>query len=335
MIKKRTHILVLRLSALGDVAMTLPVVYSAAAAYPDVRFTVVTRPFFARLFINRPENVDVYPVDPKSYSGVTGVARLAGELGHLWPTAVADLHNVLRTWLIDSCFRMKGVKVAMVDKGRAGRRAALRSGSVQESFINRYVEVFSRLGLYFDLTFKSLIPADMPAPVDVGQPAVGIAPFARYFTKTYPPELMRRVVESLCAHGINVYLFGGRGREAEELKVWADAIDGCHSVAGEFAIEDELVLMSKMQVMVSMDSANQHLASLVGTRVVTIWGATIPECGFTPYGQDAAYSIIEHVECQPCSVAGTAQCPKSDFRCMRGVSPEKVVARIMAVTELK
>lgn len=331
MTRRGDHILVLRLSALGDVAMTLPVVYSAAAAYPDVRFTVVTRPFFSRLFINRPENVGVYAVDPKNYAGVTGVTRLSRELARLHVTAVADLHNVLRTWMVDSYFRMRGVRVVMVDKGRTERRSALRSGRMQENFISRYVNVFSRLGLHFDLTFRSILPADAVAPIEVKQPAIGIAPFARYYTKTYPPEMMRHVVELLCAAGVNVYLFGGRGKEAAIMKEWAGEINGCSSVAGEFPIEEELVLMSKMQVMVSMDSANQHLASLTNTRVVTLWGATTPECGFSPYGQDSADSLVNHVDCQPCSVAGSVKCPKKHFNCMRGLAAEAVADKILTI----
>ncbi len=331
MTSKNTHILVLRFSALGDVAMTLPVVYSAAVAYPDVRFTVVTRPFFARMFMNPPKNVSVYSVDPKKYTGVSGVTRLARELGRLRPTAVADLHNVLRTWVIDSYFRMRGVRVAMVDKGRAGRRSALRSGAMQESFIRRYVNVFASLGLKFDLTFCSLFAtAAVSTPIAVEESAVGVAPFARYFTKTYPAEMMRKVVELLCASGRKVYLFGGRGKDADELRRWADEIEGCRSVAGEFPIEEELAMMSKMSVMVSMDSANQHLASLVGTRVVTLWGATVPECGFTPYGQSGSDSVVERIECQPCSVAGTKRCPQGHFNCMRLMSPETVVKKILS-----
>lgn len=175
----------------------------------------------------------------------------------------------------------------MVNKKRAGRRTALRSRENQENFISRYVNVFKRLGLDFDLTFRSLKLPSASLPLKIEQPAVGVAPFARYYTKTYPPEMMRRVVEKLCEKGLNVYLFGGRGKEAEILKGWSEATKGCHSVAGEFAIEEELALMSQMKAMVSMDSANQHLASLAGATVITIWGrphlnAVSPLIGRTP-----------------------------------------------------
>lgn len=325
------HILVLRFSALGDVAMTLPLIYSAARAYSDVKFSVVTRPFFARLFMNHPKNVEIVAINPKEYSGVLGTARLLGGLGRLHPTAVADLHNVLRTWIIDNYFRCRGVRVAMVNKQRAARSKALKAGSLQRSFIERYRDVFAELGLRFDLTFRSVFTSAPKLPEAVQQPAVGIAPFARYFNKTYPPELMRRVVELLCQRGINVYLFGGRGDEAAVLEKWAAEIQGCRSVAGRYGIEDELALMSALKLMVSMDSANQHLASLAGTRVLTLWGSTTPECGFTPYGQNESSAMVARTDCQPCSVAGAPTCPLSHFNCMRQLSPEAVADRIISM----
>lgn len=332
MTKTDRHILILRFSALGDVAMTLPVIYSVAAAYPQTQFTMVTRPFFARLFINRPKNLNIIGLDPKEYSGVAGTLRLMRRLKALRPTAVADLHNMLRTWLIDNYFRAHGVKVAMVDKRRTGRRKALRECSQQPSFIDRYVDVFKRLGFEFEPTFTSVLAPDNQPPLEIARPAVGIAPFARYFSKTYPQELMLEVIKGLVAKGINVYLFGGRGKEAETLKDWADAT-GSVSLAGRHSIEDELALMSGMDAIVSMDSANQHLASLSGTKVVTIWGATTPECGFMPYRQPESSAIINRTDCQPCSVGGTPGCHKGHFNCMRGIKPATVVNRVIKTIE--
>lgn len=328
----RTNILVLRLSALGDVAMTLPVIYSAAEANPAVTFTVVTRPFFSRLFMSPPANVKVIGVDPRDYKGALGALRLARRLAEERPTAVADLHNVLRTWLIDGYFRLHGVKVAMVDKKRSRRRGALASGRQQESFIERYRRVFASLGIDVPLTFRSLSGlGELPLPIEVKGPAVGIAPFARYANKTYPPEMMRRVVELIAGSGAKVYLFGGRGQEAEELQRWADAVEGCTSLAGRFPIEEELALMSRMRLMVSMDSANQHLASLVGCRVLTLWGSTTPACGFAAYGQSEGDSMVAGLDCQPCTVAGSPTCPLGTLDCFRKLTPEMVARRIMTM----
>lgn len=326
------RLLILRLSALGDVAMTIPVIYSLAEQHPDVEITFVTRPFFARLLINAPANLRVFAADLKGrHRGARGLLRLMRELSALRPTSVADLHNLPRTWAIDTWFRMRGVKVRMVDKARSKRKKALRDKTEQKPFTERYRDVLAELGYDVRLTFKSLykrVPAQ--PPVDPGSRAVGIAPFARYANKTYPPEMMRQVAAALAAEGIDVYLFGGGGKEAEELSGWEKDSPRIHCVAGTFAIEQELALMNRLQLMVSMDSANQHLASIAGTRVVSIWGSTAPECGFMPYGQSRENAMCHRIDCQPCSVAGTPQCPLGHMNCLREISPKEIVDKVLS-----
>lgn len=322
--------LIIRLSALGDVAMTIPAIYSLARQYPSLHIDVLTRPFFARLFINRPANIDIITADFKGeYRGASGMWKLMRRLAALHPDCVADLHNVLRSWLIDAWLRLRGVKVAMVDKNRRERSRLFSDKVAQTNFVNRYADVFARLGYPVKLDFKSIydgFPAQ--SPIEPDTPCVGVAPFARYYNKTYPPEMMRRVVENLCRSGINVYLFGGRGREAEELQQWANDIDRCHSVAGCYSIDLELALMSRMEVMVSMDSANQHLASLAGTRVLSVWGSTTPACGFLGYGQLPDDTVCLNLSCQPCSVAGKPTCPQGHLDCMCNIPPSMIADKV-------
>lgn len=324
------RMLIIRFSALGDVAMTVPAIYSLATRYPDLNIDVVTRPFFARLFVNAPANVNVIGVDfKKDYKGVGGMLRLLRRLGQLKPDCVADLHNVLRSWIIDRYFRLRGVKVVMVDKMRAKRSELFRTGQPQPSFIDRYAKVFAELGYPVGLTFKSLYQNHTPTlPFEPARPAIGIAPFARYFNKTYPAAQMREVIAKLTAGGYNVYLFGGRGEEANQLKEWAEATPGCTSLAGLYPLEDEIALMGAMDAMVSMDSSNQHMAALAGTPVISIWGSTTPACGFMGYGQTPERAVCLDIACQPCSVGGSPECPKGHFDCMNKLSPDTIVDKI-------
>lgn len=331
-ISGKKRILVVRFSALGDVAMTLPVVYSLAKQYPDLTIDYVTSPFFARLFVNAPENLKVHGIDLKKYKGIKGTMNLLNLLSALKPDHVADLHNVLRSWIIDSWFRMKGVKVVMVDKMRSARKAVLKEGKPQESFFNRYAHVFSELGFPVDMDFTTIFSDGIPeAPVTIKRPAVGIAPFARYANKTYPIDLMEEVVRNLVAKDISVYLFGGRGNEAECLNKIAEKNKRCISVAGKFSIEEELALMAQMDVMVSMDSANHHLASLSGTPVVSIWGSTTPACGFMGYRQNPDNALCLDLDCQPCSIAGKPDCPRNNMECLKSLSPQSVSQKIISL----
>lgn len=328
--------LVIRFSALGDVAMTIPAIYSLAEQYPHLHIDVVTRPFFSRLFINRPKNVDVHGFDlNKEYKGVAGTFRLLRQLSTFKPDYVADLHNVLRTWIIDRYFKLKGVKVEMVDKLRSHRDDILKKGIPQPNFINRYADVFTKLDFPISLTFNSLIDdnEDLTIPFEIKHPAIGIAPYARYYNKTYPLSRMRETVNLLTAEGYNVYLFGGRGKEAEELAHWQASNIHCVSLAGRFSLEEEITLMGKMDLMVSMDSANQHMAALSGTKVLSIWGSTTPGCGFLGYHQTADNALCLNLDCQPCTVAGSPECPLGHLNCMNSITPIQIVDKIKQMTK--
>lgn len=331
----RKRLVVLRFSALGDIAMTVPAIYSVAAKYPDVDIYVATRPFFGRMFVNAPSNVNVVPFDLKGdYKGVRGIFRIARELAKLRPDYVADLHDLVRTRLIAGYLRLRGARVVTVDKMRGSRIEVFAGGKAQRQYIDRYFDVFRKLGLDAPESFRSLYQDSGPcnSPMELSHPAVGIAPFARYSTKTYPPEKMRRVARLLAECGINVYLFGGRGSESETLDSWQeDSGDGrgkIVSVAGRFPLEEELALMSRLDVMVSMDSANQHLAGLAGTRVVSVWGSTTPACGFLGFGQDSSNAIVLNMPCQPCTTAGSKSCPLGHMDCLNKISEETIVNKV-------
>ena len=326
------NILVIRLSALGDVAMTLPVIYSVAKAYPRKNFTVLTRPFFAKLFINKPKNVEVLAWDfKKGHASLLNMLLLMRVLDKKRFDCVADLHNVMRSWLIDLLFIIRGIRVKMVDKMR-NKRSALISSCTQVSLpdmTNRYIDVFERMGMPTTLTFKSLFhETHLSPPLIIPSNSVGIAPFARYMNKTYPIEKMERVVALLDSKSINVFLFGSKGHEANIMHQWEERYPHCKSLAGTYSIENELAIMSSLRVMVAMDSANQHLAAICGTRVITIWGATTPACGFIGYGQQKQDSVCLGKKCQPCSIAGSNICKDGTLSCLNDIQPNDIVTKI-------
>lgn len=336
----KEHILVIRLSALGDVAMTLPVIYSVAKENPACHFTVVTRPFFARMFINRPSNVSLFEVDYKQqYKGLTGTFKLLRQLSSLHIDAVADLHNVSRSWAIDCFFKLRGIPVAIVNKERMARQELFKKSSPakkQKNYVLRYVDVFQKLGFSFSLNFKSLFTSVSPTIPDViqrnGYKKIGIAPFARYTNKTYPIEKMQEVVDLLSKEkNYDIYLFGGKN-EAPILKEWEKP--NVHVLAGQFKIEDELTIMSTLDLMVSMDSANMHLASLAGTKVLSMWGSTTPACGFMGYGQNEDTALCLNLPCQPCTIAGSEKCYMGGYPCMHKITLQMVIQKIKQITRI-
>ncbi|OYP41822.1 glycosyltransferase family 9 protein [Prevotella sp. P5-50] len=342
---KKEHLLVIRFSALGDVAMTVPVVYALAQQYPDVRITVLSRNFARPLFDDLLPNINFMEADLKrEYRGITGLNSLYRRLLAKQFTAIADLHSVLRSSYLRMRFNLDHYKVAHIDKHRKDRRRITSSSNKQliqlpTSFQN-YADVFARLGYPVNVQFRSifsedggdmnLLPESLPRPT-VGQPCIGIAPFAAHEGKIYPVRLMEQVVEQLLAKhpDTRIYLFGKGQREDETFPKWCAAHPQCVYVSQHLNnLRNELILMSHLQVMVSMDSANMHLASLVATPVVSVWGATHPFTGFMGWNQNPENAIQIPLECRPCSIYGQKPCLRGDYACMRNIAPEQIVNRV-------
>lgn len=323
--QKPRHVLVYRLSALGDVAMTIPAIYSCARRWNEVTFHVVTAAFCSQLFVNAPANVVLHPVEK-----TVGTWRLLRDLSKMDIDAVADIHNVLRSWIVDALFLLKGKRVKMLAKNRDERHVILKEGKdTKRPFTLRYFDVFEQLGLSCTSCFSSLFETLPPLPIDIikgDEQWIGIAPYARYENKTYPLEQMHEVVQSLVENPHNhIFLFGSKGEQAETLKQWQKLSSRVHSVAGCFPLQQELALMAHLDVMISMDSANQHMASLVGTRVVSIWGSTTPACGFMGWQQKKEDAVCLHLPCQPCAIGGSSHCRLNTLDCLKKLSPADIV----------
>ena len=348
---KHQHILVIRFSAIGDVAMTVPIVWGVAQQYPDVRITVLSRAFARPFFENLAPNVNFMEADLKGeYHGVKGLNRLYRRLAAKQFTHVADLHSVLRSNYLRLRFNLSHFKVEHIDKHRKMRHALVNKNMKKKvkqqlptSFEN-YTEVFAKLGFPIDKNeFISIFPpegGDMMQLPELfrdkkeNEKWIGIAPFAAHQGKIYPKEQMKEVVRTMVANhpDYSIFLFG-RGKEEEEtFNQWTKEMPQCTFVSQHIEnLRQELILMSHLDVMVSMDSANMHLASLVNTPVVSIWGATHPMAGFLGWNQDKDNTIQLDMECRPCSIYGQKPCIHGDFPCMKNIRPEVIIEKIEKV----
>lgn len=328
-------ILIIRFSALGDIAMTVPVVASLCKQYPDMQVTMLTCKMGERIYkavLDLP-NLSVRGIDvKKDYHGIKGLNRLYHELKSEGYDAVADLHDVLRTKWLDFRFALSRTPKATIDKGRAEKKALVAHTSQQQlkSSIERYREVFDRLGIPVKLDFE---PKPLPSDLTLkGAINIGVAPFAQHGGKIYPKEQMLQVIDGLLAArpDLHVYLFGGPD-EQTVLDEWAmrTGSERITNTAGRQRLADDLLMMSRLDCMISMDSANMHMASLVGCRVVSIWGATDVKAGFYGYRQDTEDIVSLPLECRPCSIYGNKPCKFGDYRCMTGIQPQTIIDKVL------
>lgn len=329
---------------MGDVAMTVPVLRAFSLQHPEVTITVVSRPFFKPIFDTIP-SVHFFAIDVKKrHKGLAGLWQLYKDLKPLQIDAVADLHNVLRSKVVRTFFKLNGKKVAHTDKGRADKKALTRAENKVfqpvKSMFERHVDTFAQLGFAVDLsavTFpeKQALPQQVIAVTEAkNEKWIGIAPFAQYQSKVYPKDLMQQVIAQLYKEAnYKLFLFGAPN-EITALQELQQNLPNVTIVAGKLNFTEELQLIQHLDVMLSMDSGNAHLAAMQGVQVVTLWGATHPYAGFLPFHQELDSALTAdrtQYPLLPTSVYGNKEVI-GYADAMRTIAPESVVSKIKAYT---
>nr|WP_228406820.1 glycosyltransferase family 9 protein [Chryseobacterium sp. MYb7] len=320
-----TRILAYRFSAFGDVAMTVPVFREFLEQNPGVEIIMVSRKNFEALFAGIP-NVIFKGIDLDDYKGLFGLSKLSNELiKEFNPDCVANLHDVIRTKILDRIYRRKGLKVFKIDKGKEEKEHLTDVWNLEKKqlkkTVERYADVFRSMGFKVELSHQL-------RPLSEHKSGIGFAPFAQHKGKMLPLEKSYELVRIL-AKKHTIYFFGGGKKEKETLEKWEREIPNTKNLAGTLNLTEELNHIAELELMISMDSANMHLASLVGTRCVSIWGATHPYAGFLGFGQSEEDVVqVKDLSCRPCSVFGDKECYRGDWACLEEFDIQKVVDRV-------
>ncbi|MGH2644497.1 MAG: glycosyltransferase family 9 protein [Chitinophagaceae bacterium] len=335
------NLLVIRMSAMGDVALTLPVIRSVLESYPDLNITLVTREQFFPFFKNI-ERLDVVIADVKGkHKGIPGLFRLFLELRKSRKiNTVLDLHNVLRSLILSFFFRITGVSVFKINKGRKEKKQlTIKKDKTFRQLMHttqRYAEVFGNAGYPIKLSehknwfneneiSEQFLQQNNLLPKNTTW--IGIAPFSKHREKMWPLEKMEQVIQYFSKKDIKLFLFGGGINEISQLNN-LNKYPNTYIVAGILPLHQELALIRQLDLMISMDSANMHMAALSGIPVVSIWGATHPYAGFGPLNTNEKYIVQiphEKLDCRPCSVFGNKPCWRGDHACMEWIMPEDVI----------
>lgn len=342
-------ILILRFSAMGDVALMVPVVRSLIETYADIEVTIVTRPKFAPFFYDM-ERVVVFPADVDyTYTGFFGIRDLFRKLmrkGNY--EVVVDLHDHIRTMVLRTFFKIFGIPVVVFDKGRKEKKAFTRKENKITTplphTVERYQKAFEKAGFPFSMGQPPYL-----ALSDVIQNAsgwfgykksiedrkwIGLAPFAMHKSKIWPVENYFKVIEEVVKQrDVKFFLFGGGEKEIAFFEVLHKKFpDRCEVIAGQLKLRQEIALMKHLDLMLCVDSSNMHLASLAGVPILSIWGGTHPDVGFYPYGikdENIVQISRDELPCRPCSVYGKEKCYRGDFACLNFIKPETIIEKIV------
>jgi ADP-heptose:LPS heptosyltransferase len=336
------HLLVIRTSAMGDVALTTPVINALRKNYPDVTITLVTRSVFAPFFNSISGVHLVLPDFNCRHKGLPGIFRLfadiknKGRIDH-----VIDLHDVIRTKMLRLLFRLHGIPASVIKKGRSEKKKVIKgkNRSGLKHTVERYCDVFYKAGFaVIPEPGVSIIPpsgsmnkiSGLALQTDVTD--IGVAPYAKHKLKMWPEEYMIRLLRMLSEkHEVKYWFFGGV-EDLDKLNILHKSLPGSYVVAGKLDLGEEIALMSRLDLMITMDSSNMHMAALSGTNVISIWGGTDPVIGFGAWQQPEDYAIripVEELNCRPCTIYGKGKCRRGDFACMNWLTPEIVYNRIV------
>jgi ADP-heptose:LPS heptosyltransferase len=335
-------ILVIRLSAFGDVAISAPVIKQFLIQYPDKEVLFLTNKNFVPLF-GKLQRLEFITPDLKKFKGIYGlfiffkIIKTIHNISH-----VIDIHDVIRTKILRFFFKLSGIKTFSIDKGRLEKRRMTRKKfkvlKQLKHSSERYADVFEKAGFKIDLNFKNknekaTLNDDVAKIVKLKDKNIGIAPFALHIQKTYPLDKIEEVFELLNNENFKILIFGGGEKEKEFAQNIEKKCKNVFSIIGKFNLETELDLISNLDFMLTMDSSNMHLSALIGTKVISIWGATHPFLGFYPIGQNNENNYIQISEndlsCRPCSVFGNKKCYRGDLACLNNISPEIIVRKIL------
>jgi ADP-heptose:LPS heptosyltransferase len=328
---------------MGDVAMTVPVLKALLDQNPDIEITYVSRPQFAGFF-NNISRLTYFPANlDKEFKGFGGIIKLYNQLKKKQNFAgFADLHGSLRTKVLRRLFRLSSVPYSYINKGREEKKLLTRFPNKilkpLKRTTERYADVFRELGFSLTLSYE-LVKEPKDLTEDITQITgyktntwIGISPFAKHTGKIFPLEKMEDVINELSKQDVTVFLFGGSDSELAICNEWALKYSNVVSVVRKLNIEQELALISQLDVMLSMDSAGMHMASLVGTPVVSIWGATHHFAGFLGYGQSEDDIVADNIECRPCSVYGDKHCFRGDYACLYRIETKTVIEHFSKYT---
>jgi ADP-heptose:LPS heptosyltransferase len=331
------RLLVIRISAMGDAALTTPVLRAVVKQYPDVEIVMVTRPAFKPFFYSI-KGLTLFLIDLRNrHKGFVGLIRLFSDISNTGRfDAFIDLHDVLRSKVLRLFFRLKGVPSFVIDKGRSEKRSVI-SGKIRRKHkhsVERYSETFANAGYPVNLSEGPWI---IPNPSAIEKIAsmegsgndlnIGVAPYARHKLKMWPEEYMIRLLGMISEkYSAQFFLFGGND-ESEKLEAFKSVIKDAVNTAGTLTLDEELALMSRLDLMIAMDSSNMHMAALSGTKVISIWGGTDPLTGFGAWMQPDDHFIripVDDLSCRPCTVYGKGECARGDLACMNWLTPEIV-----------
>ncbi len=311
-------ILVVRLSSLGDILLTTPLIRSLKKSNPNLEIHFLLREEYQDVLINNPNISKLITIKREGSSSATEVILSQNKYDF-----VIDLQNNLRSRSLTNnlnCPKVRFRKLSWqkfllvkfkINKLSEAPPIPKRYAAVIDNFEldDEGIDFFTNNKTSEKLIGKSNI--------------IGVCPGSRHYTKMWPKEYYIELGKKLVESGFNVVLFGGKD-DIEICKEISSSVLRCTNLCNDNEILQTAVDMKLCKTIVCNDSGLMHTACAVKVPVIAIFGSTVKEFGFTPYRSKNLILENKSLTCRPCSHIGKSNCPKHHFKCMKEITPQLV-----------
>jgi heptosyltransferase II len=335
------HILVIQTAFIGDAILTLPLIQVLKKNFSNSSIDVVVVPRTADIFSHHPAISNIIPYDKRGRDrGLIGFWRLRNQLRAKNYDLIVIPHRSLRSALLGWLLK-PNVRIGFDRSAGRWLFTGIAHYDPTEHEIGRNLSLLSPLALLIN---KNELPQLYPSAEDIqavdsvlksfglkeGNHIITAAPGTIWNTKRWPTDRFATMCKILSNECSAVLLVGGKEDSAlcEEIALMSNA-KNVFNAAGKLSLLQSAELIKRSRVLISNDSAPMHLAVAVAAPVIAIFGATVPEYGFAPRGENDIVIETKGLTCRPCSIHGGETCPVGTFECMLAITPEFVVSKVM------
>lgn len=327
MFSGKNRILLIRLSSLGDILLTTPVIRSIKTSFPEIKIDFLVLNQYRDIVKYNPHLNEVY-----SFSKDESIKNLLADLNENNYEVVIDLQNNRRSrkfvddlGIVTYSFNKPSLAKFLLVKMKINLLKPIKS------IPERYAESIPDLKLD-EQGLQLALPVKLESGIEFSENNIGFCPGSRHFTKMWPEEYFIELGNKLNEMGFRIVLMGGSSdvlvctRITEQL---ADCVNLCSR-------DDILQIgedMLSCRLVVCNDSGMMHTASAVGVPLVTVFGSTVKEFGFTPYRCRNLILEDNSLSCRPCSHIGRSKCPKKHFKCMKNITPEILLNKLITFSK--
>lgn len=328
------RILIIHTAFIGDIVLSTPLVRKLKDRYPDSYITYVTTPAGASILKNNPCINEIIEYDKRgAHKGLRGIYQLGKRLRYENFNLVITPHRYLRSsvlsWL-SRCPVRKGYDVAAgsflftekihYDKSKHEVEKLL-------SFVESNGETKERyeIELFPDKKSWEKVENIWKSNGLEDKKTVVIAPGSKWFTKQWPVEYFNQVIDEL-SKDENIKIVAVGGKDEMSIPLHKEKIV---DLRGATSLLDLAAVLSKGDIVITNDSSPIHIASAFEkTRIIALFGPTVKEFGFFPWSKNSEVLEVKNLSCKPCGIHGGKKCPQNHFRCMKDITPDKVIEAV-------